>query len=142
MAGTGVLVALGLLLAAIAVVELATIDRQVAVMAARSDDTTRIQEVERLLEVTGRSALGYWLSGDAAILKQGSDADETAEALLRETNDATRPEGERDAIQSVLTGIADFRRMRNVLVIMTDEVSASAPTWPMAAMRSCARTTN
>jgi methyl-accepting chemotaxis protein len=121
--GTGVLVALGLLLAGIAVAELATINRQVAVMAARSEDTARIQEVERLLEVTGRSVLGYWLSGDAAILKQGSDADASAEALLHQTLGGTRSDEERRAIQSVITGIADFRRTRNVLVIMTDEVS-------------------
>ena len=121
--GTGILVALGLLLAAIAVAELATINRQVAAMAARSENGARILEVERLLEVTGRSALGYWLSGDATILRQGSDADASAEALLRQAIAATPVDAERQAFQSVTKGIADFRRTRNVLVIMTDEVA-------------------
>ncbi len=121
--GTGILVALGLLLAGIAVAELATINRQVAAMAARSENSTRILEVERLLEVTGRSALGYWLSGDATILKQGSEADASAETLLKQAIAASPEAAERSAFQSVVKGIADFRRTRNVLVIMTDQVA-------------------
>src|SRR5208282_2598042 len=99
------------------------INRQVAAMAARSDNSARILEVERLLEVTGRSALGYWLSGDATILRQGSEADASAEALLRQAIAATQVDAERQAFQSVVKGIVDFRRTRNVLVIMTDEVA-------------------
>jgi methyl-accepting chemotaxis protein len=120
--GTGILVALGLLLAGVAVAELAAIKRHVAAMAVRSEAGARVLEVQRLLDATGRATLNYWLSGDAVFLKQGSDADETAEALLRQAIAAT-PDGEaRDGFEDVVKRIADFRRTRNVLVIMTGEV--------------------
>jgi len=120
--GTGVLVALGLSLAGVAVAELATINRQVAAMAVQSANNARILEVQRLLDAAGRATLGYWLSGDGTILKQGSDADENAEVLLRQAIAASPVEEERRTFQAVAKGIVDFRRIRNVLVIMTGEV--------------------
>ena len=121
--GTGILVVLGLVLAGIAVAELASISRQVTAMAARSENSARTLEVERLLEVTGRSALGYWLSGDPMILKQSSAADTSAETLLKQAIAVTQVDAERGAFQSMIKGIADFRGTRNVLMIMTDEVA-------------------
>jgi methyl-accepting chemotaxis protein len=119
---TGILVALGLLLAGIAVAELTTIDRQVTAMAVQSDDNARVLQIQQLLDDTGRATLGYWLSGDAAFLKQAGDADASAEVLLREAATAARQEEDRRAFAAAIAGIAEFRRTRNVLVIMGDEV--------------------
>src|ERR1700722_5980040 len=120
--GTGILVALGLVLAAVAVVELASVNRQVAAMAVQSDDNARILEVERLLDGAERATLIYWMTSDAAFLKQGSDADAKAEALLQQAIAVTPTGQDRGALQDVVKGIADFRRTRNVLVIVTGEV--------------------
>jgi methyl-accepting chemotaxis protein len=120
--GTGILVALGLLLAGVGVAELAAINRDVGAISVRSEATARILEVQRLLDATGRATLNYWLSGDASFLKQGSDADAAAEALLGQAVAATSAEPERHEFQAMIAGIADLRRIRNVLVIMTDEV--------------------
>jgi methyl-accepting chemotaxis protein len=120
--GAAVLVLSGLLLAGVAVAELTSISRQVALMATRSADNARLLEVERLLEITNRSTLGYWLSGDAAMLKQGSDADAGAAASLQQEVDTTAVEDQRRVLRTVLSGIDEFRRTRNLLVIMTDEV--------------------
>ena len=120
--GTGILVALGLLLAGVGIAELTAIDRHVAVISVRSEATARILEVQRLLDATGRATLNYWLSGDASFLKQGSEADEAAEAQLKESIAATPAEQERQDFQDMIKGIAELRRVRNVLVIMTGEV--------------------
>jgi methyl-accepting chemotaxis protein len=120
--GTGILVALGLLLAGIAVAQLASIDRQVAAMAVRSDGNTRVLEIERLLDVTDRVALAYRLSGDPAFLKQGSDADAAAEALVQQAVSTARLDDERRMSTVIIAGIAEFRRTRNVLAIMGGEL--------------------
>jgi methyl-accepting chemotaxis protein len=121
--GTGILVALGLSLAGLAVGELATINHRFAALAVQSDNHARAQEVERLLEITGRSALAFWLSGDSTLLKQGSDADAQAEALLKQAIDAFPPGEERDAQKAIVSGLDEFRRTRNVLAIMASEVA-------------------
>ena len=121
--GTGILIALGLLLAGIAVAELRSIARQVATMATQSDASMRAMQIERLLDATGRAALNYWLLGDQAYLRQGSEADTAAEGLLRQAAATARDAEAGRVFADVIAGIAEFRRLRNVMVIMNGEIS-------------------
>ena len=121
--GAGMLVLFGMSMAAYAVVELVTIDRQVAVLAEQAATNVASQSVTRQLDIAGRSVLAYQLTGDGALVRAGAAADTQAMEGLH-LLEAGAVDGDQKAIyRQIITAVENLRRLRNVLVIMGEKAN-------------------
>ena len=113
----------GLGMAAYAVVELVTIDRQVIALSDQAKANLASQDVARQLNIAGRAALVYQLTGNGALVQNGAAADALAMEGLHRL-EAKAADADQKALYHRISGeIEDLRRMRNVLVIMGDETA-------------------
>ncbi|MGA3005330.1 MAG: methyl-accepting chemotaxis protein [Acetobacteraceae bacterium] len=113
--GMGILVILGLTLAAEGVRQLTAIDSQVARMSALSDNNTRVLRIAGLLETARRTALQYKASANPAALQEGDAADAQIAELLRAAAQATLSEERRRTYGSMADNIAEYHKLRGEL---------------------------
>ncbi len=116
--GTGLLVLLGLGIAAFSWRALGTVSRRVNNLSQQAEESVTIQRVDRTLDTVARAALVYRLTGDEQMARSGEAADLAAESGIKQLAGASGNETQRTIYATVLGRIGNFRQSRNVLQIM------------------------
>ena len=121
--GFGLFVALCLALTAFGALQLGATKTSVGKLGALSDNTVRVLETTRQLEVMRRTALRYKFDEQEDALTQGAAAAERASDLLQQAASATLSDDRRRTYNGLRTEVADFQTKRDQLVEVTKRIS-------------------
>jgi methyl-accepting chemotaxis protein len=119
-AGFGLLVALGLALAALGLWQFSATGRQVGSLVTVSDHAADILRASHLLETMRRAALTYQTKGDAAMIKEFSDAHAQARELIARLAKDDASDARRRAYREVSDGLGPFKAAFDELVQLSN----------------------
>jgi methyl-accepting chemotaxis protein len=119
-AGFGLLVALGLMLAASGLWQFSATGRQVGSLVTVSDHAADILKASHLLEAMRRAALTYQTKGDPAAIKEFSDAHAQARQLIAGLAKDDTSDARRSAYRAVLDGLGPFKAAFDELVQLSN----------------------
>ena len=119
-AGFGLLVALGLALAALGLWQFSATGRQVGSLVTVSDHTANILRASHLLEAMRRAALTYQTKGDPAMIKEFADARARATELVARLAKDDASDARRRAYREVSDGLGPFKAAFDQLVQLSN----------------------
>jgi methyl-accepting chemotaxis protein len=114
-AGFAALVAIGVIMAAVAVRNLWSVHDQVEKISALSDSTARVLEISSHLQAIQRANLRYIHDGNEPSLKEAADRETAASELLQAVAKATLSEERRKLDDELVGDIARMRTLRDNL---------------------------
>ncbi|WP_257165323.1 methyl-accepting chemotaxis protein [Bradyrhizobium sp. SRS-191] len=114
-AGFAALVAVGMIMAAVAVWNLRAVSDQVASMSALSDATARILQISNHLQAIQRANLRYIHDANEPALKEAADREAAATELLQAAGNGPLSAERRKAFADLLTDIAQMKTLRDQL---------------------------
>ncbi|MGJ5207302.1 HAMP domain-containing methyl-accepting chemotaxis protein [Bradyrhizobium sp. HKCCYLR20261] len=114
-AGFAALVAVGMVMAAVAVWNLRAVSGQVASMSALSDATARILQISNHLQAIQRANLRYIHDANEPALKEAADREAAATDLLQTAGAVSRSAERRKAYADLAADIAQMRTLREQL---------------------------
>lgn len=120
--GFGILVAFGLGLALFACWQLTEIKGAVGTMSNFADNSTRTLEISRQFEVMRRTSLRYKIDGDAASLKEGTEAAANAVELLQTAAKITLSDARRKTYNGLEADVGSLVKKRESLIDATKKL--------------------
>ncbi|MGY8665500.1 methyl-accepting chemotaxis protein [Bradyrhizobium sp. UFLA05-109] len=127
-AGFAALVAVGLIMAAVAVWNLWAVQDQVAKASALSDSTARVLEISSHLQAIQRANLRYIHDGNEPSLREAGDREAAATELLQVGAKATLSEERRKLYNDLISDIAKMRSLRDDLGDAVNEMRTGRAT--------------
>ncbi|WP_025038135.1 methyl-accepting chemotaxis protein [Bradyrhizobium sp. DOA9] len=127
-AGFMALVAVGLVMAVVAVWNLRDVQDQVARQSALSDSTARVLEISAHLQAIQRANLRYVYDASESAMKEAQERETAATGLLRVGAQGTLSEERRALYNGLIDDIAKMRRLRDNLGDAVDETRTGKAT--------------
>jgi hypothetical protein len=109
------IVLIGLALAAFAVLELSGIKTEVQKFSAINDNTSRVLEVAKRIEMIRRANLRFTIDADEAATKESAEAETSAIELLKASADAPPSEERRTIYNGLRSDVDTLRKKRDDL---------------------------
>ncbi len=122
------LVAVGLVMAGVAVLNLRSVQDQVGRLSALSDSTARTLEVSTHLQAIQRANLSYVHDGSETAMKEAAERETAATELLRTGARGTQSEERRRLYNDLIADIARMRSLRDKLGDAVNEVRTGKAT--------------
>ncbi len=122
------LVAVGLVMAGVAVLNLRSVQDQVGKLSALSDSTARTLEVSTHLQAIQRANLSYVHDGSETAMKEAAERETAATELLRTGARGTQSEERRRLYNDLIADIARMRSLRDKLGDAVNEVRTGKAT--------------
>jgi hypothetical protein len=122
--GFGILVVMGLGLAAFAASELSGIKTSVQRLSAIDGNTARAAEVSDRIEIIRRADLRYIVDADDQSIRDAAAAETAAIDILRAADSATLSEERRAIYQSLVNDVDALRNKRNMLMSLSQQMRA------------------
>jgi methyl-accepting chemotaxis protein len=120
--GFGILVVMGLGLAAFAASELSGIKTSVQRLSAIDGNTARAAEVSDRIEIIRRADLRYIVDADDQSIRDAAAAETAAIDILRAADSATLSEERRAIYQSLVNDVDALRNKRNMLMSLSQQM--------------------